>query len=220
MCFSPTISYAAGGLLIASGGWSFGRAAETRLYRLYPLALVPVGFGLQQVFEGAVWTRLLESHSAKAMSLGFLLFSHFLWPVWVPFALAVLEPPGRRKRLLGGLTVFGLLLGAAMYLPIAWNGGAEVSIVGSSLVYHTERIDPQSVPHNFLQGLYALTVIIAPLLASDDKVKWLGILLGASLLLAQLIFAWAVISVWCFFAAILSGYICYLVECYRRDAPR
>ena len=58
-----------------------------------PMAMIPLLFGLQQALEGMVWLslgahdRVLVNHYA----LGFLFFSHFLWPFQMAIAALKLE---------------------------------------------------------------------------------------------------------------------------------
>lgn len=86
MCFSATASFAAGTALIAVGGVSLRRS---RGKAELPFALVPLLFGVQQLSEGLLWLSfsndlpLLKSWATYAFSL----FSHVLWPTFVPFAI-------------------------------------------------------------------------------------------------------------------------------------
>ena len=57
MCFSPEASFASAAVLVPFGTYTLRLAARTAP-RLWPLALVPCVFGLQQACEGVVWLGL------------------------------------------------------------------------------------------------------------------------------------------------------------------
>ena len=52
-------------------------------------AMIPLLFGIQQLTEGVIW--LTFSHDApllkQAMTYLYSIFSHVLWPIYVPFAM-------------------------------------------------------------------------------------------------------------------------------------
>ena len=65
-----------------------------------PFAAIPLLFGLQQLVEGLLWLsfRFDSPQLNVAMTYLFAMFSHVLWPIFVPFAIGLLEPvPWRRK---------------------------------------------------------------------------------------------------------------------------
>ena len=73
-----------------------------------PFAAIPLIFGVQQILEGIIWltfrfdTPLLNTVMTNAYSL----FSHVLWPIYVPFTVLALEPvPWRRKALYAFLAI-------------------------------------------------------------------------------------------------------------------
>ncbi|MBJ7450464.1 MAG: hypothetical protein JHC71_00100 [Blastococcus sp.] len=90
MCFSATASFTAGTALIAVGAVTLHRAQGRKEL---PLAAIPLLFGLQQVSEGFLWVGLnnglagLQAWSTYIFSL----FSHVLWPRFVPLAFLLVE---------------------------------------------------------------------------------------------------------------------------------
>lgn len=99
MCFSATASFIAGASLPAIGAMTVKKAERKAEL---PFAAIPLLFGVQQILEGIIWltfrfdTPLLNTFMTNAYSL----FSHVLWPFYVPFAVLALEPvPWRRKVL-------------------------------------------------------------------------------------------------------------------------
>ena len=100
MCFSATASFAAGGLLLGVGSLTLRRA---RTPRERPFAAIPLLFAIQQFIEGVIW--LTFSREAPllntVMTHAYSFFSHVLWPVYVPVAVLLIEPPGGAGRFWG-----------------------------------------------------------------------------------------------------------------------
>ena len=197
MCFSASASFVAGTSLSAFGLATL-RRAETRAE--LPFAMIPLLFGLQQLSEGVIW--LTFGHQApllkQTMTNVYSGFSHVLWPIYVPFAMGVLEKvPWRRKAIfafeLAGVPV-GLYL---LYSMVARPLVAEV--VGRHIVYAS--------PHFFLfpvMVLYLAATCASCFLSSHKFVRLFGVLALASFIAAYVVYADATVSIWCFFAAVLS----------------
>ena len=197
MCFSATASFTAGIALLAIG------AVTTRRVRRkveLPYALIPVLFGLQQLIEGALWlTFPVEAPILKTvLTHVYSLFSHVLWPVYVPVAVLLLEAtPWRRKVLIAiavaGAAVGGYLLYYLIRLPIV------AQVTGAHIAYVS--------PHFYAlaaMGLYLLGTCVSSLFSSHRSVRWFGLASFLSFVAAYAFYATWFISVWCFFAAALS----------------
>ena len=60
--------------------------------------------------------------------------------------------------------------------------------------------------------IYYLTTVLAPIISSNRKVQWFGFGVLIAYILARVFFEYSRISVWCFFAAIVSVWILYLLN--------
>jgi hypothetical protein len=208
VCFSATASFTAGVTLSAVGALTI---AKVKRRAELPFAAIPLLFGIQQIVEGFVW--LSFSHHApelrQTMTYIYSVFSHVLWPIYVPLAFLILETtPCRRKVMLGfqlaGLTV-GLYL---LYAILTTNVVAKVE--SHHLVYDS--------PHFFIGPvivLYLASTCFTGTFSSHLFVRLFGGLALPAFLASYLFAEYALISVWCFFAAILSLLI-YLHLRYRR----
>lgn len=165
-----------------------------------PYALIPTLFGVQQLIEGALWLTfpidapLLNTTLTHIYSL----FSHVLWPAYVPVALLLLEAtPWRRKVLtaiaVAGAAVAGYLLYFLVRLPIV----AQVSEA------HIAYVSPHFYALASM-GLYLLGTCISSLFSSHRWVRWFGAASLLSFVAAYAFYAAWFISVWCFYAAVLS----------------
>jgi hypothetical protein len=214
MCFSATASFTAAALLVPAGIYSAKKA--TPLNKPYwAIGLFPLLFGVQQALEGLVWLALgaNDPQSIRFAALGFMLFSHFFWLFWVPIASAVLEPRGHKKNLFLALAIFGGLYGASMYLPLLVQANwLTVTLVQHSISYEAQLIYDGYVPRLALRVLYAVIVLSALLFSSDHYIRLFGILIAISVVAATVFFGYAFISVWCYFAALLSLYVFYMMR--------
>lgn len=213
MCFSTTVSYSAATVLVVSGLYLVHRAKQLALpYRL--LALVPLLFGIQQGFEGRVW-QVVDVGSAAAVpyAFGFLFFSHFLWLWWFPLCSYLLERGRFRKRLFLGLLLLGTFSGTLVYFAmLSHPDWLRVSVLGHSIVYEVESGYRSSVSIPLpASALYALIILVPLVFSSHFHLRVFGVLAGLSMVLASALYDDALISVWCFFAAVLSLYLGYMI---------
>jgi hypothetical protein len=218
MCFSATASFAAGAVLIPVGAHCINHASKNVPESL-PFAAIPLVFGVQQLIEGLLWLSLGGSLDLTfPASFGFLFFAHFFWLWWVPFCVWRLESPGTRKAFALAMIFSGGVYGAMMYFPLLVNDGwLQVSVAKHSIVYEMKLIFDALMPREWVRSIYGLIVLVPLLIGSDRLVRYCGLLLLASAVVALLAFDHAYISVWCFFAALLSPYIVYMLHRQARE---
>ena len=212
MCFSAEASFAAAGVLLPAGGYCLRAAARKRPNYL-PMAAIPVAFAVQQASEGVVWLALDRGDAAlvRPAALVYLFFALAFWPFWISLQAAVAEPSRRRRWMLAALTVANAVWFGVLYFPLAAGPDVllHVEIVHHSIQYSFPDLAVyQYVPRPYLRGLYIVSVA-APLgVASGTWGQLPGLVLAASAAAAALAFGYAFVSVWCFFAAVLSAYLC------------
>jgi hypothetical protein len=175
-------------------------------YRL--LAAVPLIFAAQQIAEGVVWLTIGDpSQSAlhRVAVTAFLGFALVVWPVWLPVSLRRIERDPSRRRALSGLAWVGRLVSAvSLVLLTGWRPVA--SIVGHSI--HYDYGGSSELPRRVFVLLVYLVPTIVPLFVSTAKLaRTIGVTLVVSWILTLIIERQALTSVWCFFAAILSGLV-------------
>lgn len=178
-----------------------------------PLAMFPVAFGILQLVEGVIWLKLLAP-SPQNMALYvylFLFFSHFFWPFWTPFSMYSLEE-GRRKRLLLALTVIGGAFGLSLYVPIVLNEWVDVGVVDGHIQYDTRLIYDGVVPNSVIRLIYAAIVLVALFSVRRTSIRIFGGLILLTIIAAYFFYLDTFISVWCFFAAMVSTYVIALVR--------
>ena len=199
MCFSATASFTAGAVLLGIGALTLRRA--DRAAEL-PYAAIPALFGLQQLVEGGLWLTFADeaSHLNSILTHVYSLFSHVLWPIFVPIAVLLLEAVPWRRNVLKALAGAGFLSG--IYLLYFWAMDPTTSkVIGHHIFYDS--------PHFYIGiilVLYVLGTCVSSLLSSHAAVRWFGAATLASFIAAYAFSFWF-ISVWCFFAAIMSATI-------------
>ena len=199
MCFSATASFVAGTGLSVLGVATL-RAARRRPE--IPFAAIPLIFGLQQMVEGALWLsfRFDAPQLNLAMTYVFSVFSHVLWPVFVPFAIGRLETVAWRRRVIQVFQGVGLLVG--LYLLYQIVEFPVTAVAAENIVYVS--------PHFYklpVMLLYLAATCVSCFFSSNATVRLFGALALLLFTLAYGFFAVALFSVWCFFAALLSAII-------------
>jgi len=197
MCFSATASFTAGAGLLVVGAMTLSRA---RAPAEIPYALIPGLFAIQQLIEGGLWLTFADTapHLNDVLTHAYAFFSHVFWPIFVPIAVLLIEPDRRRRRFLLGFAATGAFAGLyLLYFLAADPTTAEV--VDGHILYIS--------PHFFaapVLALYVLGTCASSFLSSHSEVRLFGFATAVSLAAAYAFFAFWFISVWCFFAAVLS----------------
>lgn len=197
MCFSAPASFIAGTALSAIGAAAL-RRTESRSE--IPFALIPLLFGIQQLTEGIIW--LTFSNDApllkQTMTNIYSGFSHVLWPIYVPLAVGIFEAVRWRKKAIFSFLIPGIAVGLyLLYFIVTLPMVAEV--VGKHIVYDS--------PHFYIvpvMVLYLTATCVSTFFSSHGFVKMFGGLMLLSFIAAYIIHVRALVSVWCFFAAVLS----------------
>ena len=214
MCFSATASFTAGTVLLGLGTLTLKSARRPRELLF---AAIPLLFAIQQLTEGVIWlTFRYEAPQVNAvMTHVYSFFSHVLWPVYVPVAVLLIEPSGWRWRALIVIVAAGVAVGAyLLYILFAYP------IVSRPVGQHIEYVSP----HFFAAAamtLYLMSTTLSLFLSTHRTVMAFGVLALSSFAAAYFFYATWFISVWCFFAALLSAvvYLHFVLRRADRSAP-
>jgi hypothetical protein len=203
MCFSALASFSAAAGLSCLGIATLNLITSKRQILL---ASFPCLFAVQQTCEGLIWLGR-DDRAIVAETYGFLLFATFVWLILSPLSIYLLENNLNIKRFLLGLTGVGLLLGIYLFGSIV-NRGIEPQVFSGNLFY-----DLRFIPFYQACKYIYLVIIALPFLISQNlSLKIFGTLIFASFVVAQVIFQTTFVSVWCFFAAILSGFLYFVFK--------
>lgn len=214
MCFSATGSFAISGVLTGIGVASVARN-RSKAHRMF--AAIPLIFAAQQAAEGTVWLTMNGQRPVlhQVAVSAFLAAAFVIWPTWLSLSLRRFERSPARRRILGALFAAGCAVAAyaavsmARFHPVARIAG------------HSIRYDGMTGGHATHRGLdlaaYALPTIVPFFVSSLRMARTIGVMLIVSLVASALIERDALTSVWCFFAAILSGLILVALEREQRS---
>lgn len=220
MCFSATASFTLFATLVPLGGAAVLKARNS-CPSWVPFALYPLAFGIQQGFEGLVWIGMQQGNQllVDVASRGFLFFSHFFWLAWVPISVWLFETDPERKRILAILSWVGGLYGVSIAAPaLLLPDWLWVEIVNRSLDYKTVLLYEGLLNRTILKLIYAAIVVGALVMSRHKLIQLFGVLVAVSLIATTAFYAYAFISVWCFFAAILSLYLVAAMSWDQRSA--
>jgi len=198
MCFSASASFAVGAALIGPGYYSI---KHTESSGMLAFASTPILFSFHQIAEGVLWLSLTNPDLAylyKPALYGYSFISTPIWPIWVPLIMWLMETDQRRKKIL----YYFMLMGAAvalymMYCLIVYGVSADAE--------HGHIRYTRDFPYLYvIRPMNLAAIAITPFLSTLRYTKLLAAAMMASLILSYIFYKEHVISVWCFFAAILS----------------
>jgi len=230
MCFSATASFGASAVMGAIGIIAVAKA-KTNPQRLF--ATIPLIFAVQQLTEGLLWLSLKNADMASwqpILTYIYLVFAMAVWPLWVPLTIRLLEKDARSKKIMNVLVGIGAFVAICVVLvlslfpvrvmtPICLSCPfSSTSSLNQHLHYRfTFPLIPKGLIGTFTV-LYIMATIISPFISTIKKMKWLGFVFLASYLFAVILYNGFVVSVWCFFAALLSFVVLWIIQIIRKLA--
>lgn len=211
MCFSPQANFILAALLLLMGSASL-RKLVSKHRNYLPFAFIPLIFGFQQIIEGFLGLSLQKNGEGYVQFFGLsdLFFAFFLWPIYLPFSIGLIESVVQRKKMIQYLFWFGLVLAGYLYLPLATGFTTVTVALHQGCLVYDFRFST-SILH-MLAVFYLLVTTGSMLLSSSPQINILGILNGVVAVAAYHWYGASFTSVWCFFAALLSFYIIYLMS--------
>ncbi|MBI4239814.1 hypothetical protein HY620_02420 [Candidatus Uhrbacteria bacterium] len=213
MCFSPEASFIAGTGLSGLGIVS-ARLSNTKAKMM---ACMPLLFGIQQLSEGFQWLSLRAGNVNEIAGYVFVFFAFLLWPVYVPVTVYFMDEKRRN------LTRFFIIAGSSVSLVLAYclaAGPLFVQPFSTSILYTASCPAFPFVIGPLGVMLYVTATVISLLTSSIRWFQLAGLVVAVSFLVAWFIYNTTFASVWCFFAAILSGGIFYYIWKHQRAAVK
>jgi hypothetical protein len=202
MCFSPTGDLVGGSVVVAIG---IDACLHVRGRPEYlAVAALPVVLGLHQIDETFVWW-WLQGHASLAVGHAamwiYLLFALVALPTLVPVMFFFVEPSGRRRWRMVPFMVLGVVVSTVL-LEAMLVGHPSAKLGTYHLAYSI------GLHHGVaIIGLY-IAATCAPLLLSGFRsVVWFGVANLVAVIALALLCASGFTSLWCFYAALLSGAI-------------
>jgi len=186
---------------------------------------MPVMAGVQQFMEGHVWMGLNNSDPFMVWwaAMGYIFFSWFMWPVWIPLGVYVLEPPeSPRKKVFLYFALAGALLGLVLFVPHLLNPDwVSVSINKNSLAYEGTMFLDYLIPRWLTYAIYLLLIFAPPLMSTYLHMRLFGLTLIVIVTLVYFFLFYAYISFFCLLAGVGTIHLIYIIlrnKC-RRECP-
>ncbi len=212
MCFSAEASFVASAVLTTVGGVAI-RKAETTPQKVF--AAIPLVFGLQQFFEGLLWLALQQTIYGgwiEIATYNFLFFAWIIWPVYVPLSIRLLETNKARKKWLNLFLLMGGIISATLAYNLYFHA-VTAEIEG----YHIRYTTDYEFTYPWVAGmLYFIPIAFSPFVSAIKKMWVLGAMVLLSFTITALFYREYLISVWCFFAAITSVTVLWMVYRVKR----
>ncbi len=206
MCFSAGASFTAAIGLVGPGCYA---VAHRKYKGILAFAATPLLLSMHQTAEGFIWLSLKNPDFASWYHPALYVYSFIsqpIWPIWVPFIIWLMETDKKRKKLL----FYFLLLGAASSLYMFY---CLINFNLSAIVENCHIRYLRDFPYlNIMRPINFVTIAVTPFLSTLRHMKVLSAIMLASLIVSYFFFTNYLISVWCFFAAILSVLMIWIVK--------
>jgi hypothetical protein len=200
VCFSPQADLVGGAVLVVIGVDALRHVHQRRDH--LPLAALPLLLAVHQVVEAFAWWGLqgvVPEGLGRVAVWVYLLIAFVVLPVYVPLAVAVLEPRGPRRRLIGGFAALGAVV-ATLLLAGMLRGPVTAELADYHLAYGT------GVSAGFLVVVaYVVATCGAILFSGRPYLAAFGVvnLVAVAVLARFQIDGFA--SLWCAWAAVTAG---------------
>jgi hypothetical protein len=203
MCFSSSASFGAGAVLSIIGVISI-KKTQSKSHVFF--AAIPFIFGIQQISEGFLWMALTNSYYESLTKLTtyiFLFFAQVVWPFWVPLSVLLTNNKQNRKKISKLFLIVGIIV--SVYLAFClFNFPVKAEVVG----LHISYIQYYPKELSIYTGIFYLIATIFPPFISELKgMKLLSFAILISYIITFMFFEHYVVSVWCFFASIISLFV-------------
>ncbi|MCX6311143.1 MAG: hypothetical protein NT084_05840 [Bacteroidetes bacterium] len=209
MCFSATASFTSGAVLAVIG---IASLKNVRTMQEGFFAFIPLIFSIQQIAEGFLWLALSEKTlfvSENFSTYFFIIIAQIVWPIWVPLSISLIETNKKRKKTFLTFTVLGTCLSIAVALFL-FNNKIHARIAGHHITY----VMNFPIAMQIIGGVFYFMVTVVPaFISTNKKMPYLGALILISFIVTEIFYERYVISVWCFFGAI----ICIMIYFISKD---
>jgi hypothetical protein len=215
MCFSAGASFA-GGVIISSIG--VATVSKARKSPQIVFASIPLLFGLQQFAEGILWLMLPDPdpqlyYLRKTCTYIFMITAQVIWPLLIPLSVLRMEQDARRRKMLNYFVILGAAV-SAYYAVCQLFLHIDARIEGYHVLYKTDFPESLSNP---VFVVYLIAAITPLFISTYKKMRIMAVMMMLSCLLAAIFYKEYLTSVWCFFAALISVVIYWIIMESRRS---
>lgn len=212
MCFSASADFVA-----AAGVATVATATLVRIRqpREVLFGLLPALFALHQLIEGVVWLRVdgrVSAAAGDAAAYAYVLYAQGVLPALMPVSVLLMEPRGRRRRLVP-FVILGVL--TAVYL--FWVD--SVHAIGYHPLRHCIAYDTDGRLLGVAAVGYVVATCGAALFSGYPWMVIFGVVNLAAMVATVIVRVSALTSLWCFYAALTSVFVLLVFLRRRRHSP-
>lgn len=214
MCFSASASFGTGMALALIGTASIKNSNTPGLKML---SSIPLLLSVQQFTEGIVWLSLTNPKYEDLGNISiftFLIFAELVWPVFLPLSFLILEDSAKRRKILKILFIFGII--QAIYLGYGMMAYPVNAVVAGSHIKYF--LDFPGANHWTAGIFYILATGLSPFISGNKRIHLIGIIIICSYIFTRLFYTDYIISVWCFFATLISLVILAVIKQSKKKA--
>ena len=212
MCFSAGASFTAGVVLTVVGT---GTLKKVHKPSQIVFASITVFFALQQFIEGILWLTITHTGYLRLQTIAtqiFIVMAQVVWPAMIPVSVLLMEKNKTRKRILLALLIAGMSIALSnLYGLVLYPVHADIS--SRHLVYQNDL-------HNAFGKtalmLYFVVTVLPFFVSGVKRMYALGIIMAFSFMVSAVFYMKCLTSVWCFFAAVISFVIYFIVRDSRK----
>lgn len=207
MCFSAEASLTASAVLGATGAIAL---SKSKFHNQFMLAAIPLLFSIQQLLEGFLWEAIHHNNipDQKLYTILFLLFAQIIWPTWFPLSILQIETNPQRKKILYYVLIAGITTSVLLGLRMVFS---DITLEQDHQHIRYEIKSPQW-SNVITSVLYFIAVIFPGFISTVKHLKIVAVILLMSLLVSIIFFQDYLISVWCYFAAIISIILIFAIK--------
>jgi hypothetical protein len=212
MCFSASASFTSSVLLTVIGTETLRKVHKPSQI---VFACVPLFFAFQQFTEGVLWLAIAHAGFAGLQVIAtyvFMVMAQVIWPVLIPLSVLLMEQNKARKRVMFILLLAGATA-ALYYLYRLIFFGIHAEISGLHISYSNPFRDSFGATAVIL---YVAATLGSLFVSSIKRTHVLGMTMVLAFLISAVFYTQCLTSVWCFFAAVISFGIFYII----RDAHK
>ena len=214
MCFSAGASFSASAVIALIGVIAMTEA-KTKSYRY--LAVIPLLFASQQAIEGFLWLNLASGGYVvwkHILTHSFLLFAWVVWPIYIPIAMHKLETRNKFRKIQNIFLGIGIVVSAGLVYVMIFH-----HVIASSNDYHIDYTFDYHPGYTWVTNSLYLLPTVGSLIISNVKRMWvMGLFNLLSYIYTKIFFFGYVLSVWCFFGALLSTIVLWIIMTERRKS--
>lgn len=148
------------------------------------------------------------AHFQVVGSTLFLIMAKVFWPAMIPLSVLLMEEDGKKKHTQYILLAMGLSV-SLYYSYCVLFLNVMPQIAGHHIQYISDYPESLAVPVFIVYFIAAVTPLF---LSSLKRMRLLGVLMFLSCLVTAVFFFQYLTSVWCFFAAIISVVVVWILR--------